>query len=51
MINLPVETVQEIVDTLNLGLNAEGDAFGIWHNNVTDLVGTLEVLIERSNEE
>lgn len=49
MIELPVETVSAIVTFLNLGLNADdGNPFGIWHNDVTDLVGSLELMLEES---
>lgn len=43
--NIDREIVEAVVRLLNTALNAEGDVFGVDHNEATDVVGTLELLL------
>jgi hypothetical protein len=36
------ELLQQALDALNTAMNAEGDVFGVQHNNITDLIGAIE---------
>ena len=43
--NIDRETVEAVVRLLNKAMTAECDVFGVDHNEVTDVVGSLEILL------
>ena len=43
--NIDREVIESVVMLLNLALGAEENPFGVFHNEATDMVGTLELLL------
>jgi hypothetical protein len=45
------ELLQQALDALNTAMNAEGDVFGWQHNDVTELIGAIEIELSKPEPE